>query len=347
MKIIYSNKHSQHDPPYEIYDGRREPYAEKAERITSILRALKESGLTVFFPPKHFSIKHIHDIHQKEYVSFLRKRSAQLKQSQVLYPSYFIMDTYTPITNKTYTAAKTAVDVVLTGAKYLLQGEQTVYALCRPPGHHAGHKTMGGYCYFNNAAIAANYLSEHGKVAILDIDFHHGNGTQSIFYDRSDVFYISIHADPHIKFPYSSGFANEQGSDEGLGFNKNFPLPLETTNAQYMCVLKQTLKRIQVFNPSFLVISAGFDTYEKDPIGGFKLTIPFYEKISQEIFKLKLPALIVQEGGYNIEDLGKIALSFLKGIDRILKTQLRSKDNDSEFYKANQKTSKKTKKTPI
>lgn len=313
VRIIYSNKHCAHNPPYEIYEGKDEPYAEKPERMQSIVQVLQDDEVT-FFAPDYFSIDNLLRIHLREYIDFLRKKSAQLEQSQVLYPSYFIMDTYTPITHNTYKAAKTAVDVALTGAEHLLGSNQTTYAICRPPGHHADYKTMGGYCYFNNAAIAANHLSKNGRVAILDIDFHHGNGTQSIFYNRSDVLYVSIHADPHYRFPYSSGFANELGAGEGLGFNMNYPLSLGTTNEQYLHILKKAIKKINYFNPNFLIISAGFDTYEKDPIGGFKLTIPFYEKIGKEISKLKLPTLIVQEGGYNIKDLGKIALSFLKGI---------------------------------
>lgn len=313
IKIIYSKNHSEHNPPYEIYDGVYESYAEKAERLISIVETLRANGIKIFYRPSHFSIRHINKIHQREYVAFLRNRSHRLEQNEILYPSYFIMDTYTPIAKKTYTAAKSAVDVVLTGAKYVFEGEQVVYALCRPPGHHAEYKTMGGYCYFNNAAIAADYLSEHGKVAILDIDFHHGNGTQSIFYNRSDVLYVSVHADPHVKFPYSSGFANEKGMGSGFGFNINYPLSLDTSNQQYLRVLSKALRNIKIFNPQFLIVSAGFDTYEKDPIGGFKLTISFYETMARKIADLQLPTLIVQEGGYHIEDLGKIAFSFLKG----------------------------------
>jgi acetoin utilization deacetylase AcuC-like enzyme len=212
--------------------------------------------------------------------------------------------------------ARSAVDTALTGAKYVFNGERVVYSLCRPPGHHAGYKAMGGYCYFNNAAIAAHYLSEHGSVALLDIDFHHGNGTQSIFYNRSDVLYVSIHADPHVKFPYSSGFEDERGAGEGLGFNKNYPLPLGTRDARYSTVLLKVLGDIRDFNPDFLVVSAGFDTYEKDPIGGFKLTIPFYKTIGREIAKLRLPTLIIQEGGYAANALGKMVYTFLGGLDR-------------------------------
>jgi acetoin utilization deacetylase AcuC-like enzyme len=314
IKVVYSKKHSEHNPPYEIYDGVREPYAEKTERLTSIVKTLQENGMKTFHGPHSFSLRHINKIHQKEYTTFVQKRSNQLGKNEILYPSYFITDTYTPIVHKTYEAAKSAVDVALTGAKYVLEGEQIVYALCRPPGHHAEYKSMGGYCYFNNAAIAADYLSEHGKVAILDIDFHHGNGTQSIFYNRSDVFYVSIHADPHEKFPYSSGFENEIGTGEGLSFNKNYPLPLNTDDEEYYKILLKALKDIQSFNPQFLIVSAGFDTYEHDPIGGFKLTIPFYKKIGQEIAKLQLPTLAVQEGGYNIQDLGKLVWNFLEGL---------------------------------
>lgn len=314
IKIIYSKKHSLHNPPYEIYDGKYAPYAEKADRLTSIVNTLRENGIKKFYNPYRFPLSYINKIHLREYVSFLRRRSGQLEENEILFPSYFIMDTYTPVANKTYEAARSAVDVALTGAKYLLEGEAITYALCRPPGHHAESKNMGGYCYFNNAAIAANYLSEQGKVAILDIDIHHGNGTQNIFYTRSDVFYVSIHADPHEKFPFSSGFEREKGVGVGLGFNKNYPVPLGTTDEQYFPVLLKALKDIKKYNPKFLVLSAGFDTYEKDPIGSFKLTIPFYETIGREIAQLRLPTVIVQEGGYHIDDLGKIAHSFLKGI---------------------------------
>lgn len=313
IKIIYSKKHLEHDPKFEIYDGVYEPYAEKAERMTSLVEALHRNGMKVY-PPNHFSMEHINRVHKREYVSFLQQRSQGLSKNSILYPSYFIMDTYTPIVAKTYDAARSSVDVALTGAKSVLEGERIVYSLCRPPGHHADCNSMGGYCYFNNAAIAAEYLSRHGKVAILDIDFHHGNGTQSVFYDRADVLYVSIHANPEVKFPYSSGFSEEVGRGEGLGFNKNYPLPLGTTNEEYMEVLQRALQDVRNFTPNFLVISAGFDTYEKDPIGGFKLTIPFYRNISQQIAALNLPTLIIQEGGYNIDALGDIAYSFLQGI---------------------------------
>jgi acetoin utilization deacetylase AcuC-like enzyme len=223
------------------------------------------------------------------------------------------MDTYTPITSGTFSAAKSSVDVALTGAARVLGGERVVYSLCRPPGHHAEYKVMGGYCYFNNAAIAANYLSKHGKVAILDIDFHHGNGTQALFYDREDVLYVSLHADPRVRFPYSSGFAEETGDGKGQGFTKNYPMLLGTTNTQYLHSLRNALSDVQSFHPDFLVVSVGFDTSEHDPIGGFKLTTPFYQTIGREISSLELPTLLIQEGGYAVSELGHMACSFLSG----------------------------------
>lgn len=248
-----------------------------------------------------------------------------LNNGESIYPSYFTMDTYTPILPGTYFASVSAVNVALTGGELLLlKKEQLIYALCRPPGHHAETARMGGYCYFNNAAIVAQYLSQFGKVAILDIDFHHGNGTQEIFYDRSDVLYISIHADPRQKFPYSSGFPWERGVGRGFGFTKNYPLPLGLSELTYQKVLLKTLSDIKMFNPAFLIVSAGFDTYIHDPIGGFKLTIPFYKTIGEMINSLKLPTLIVQEGGYAIKDLGNIVVSFFRGFQtNALNTEMR------------------------
>ena len=316
IPIIYTDRHLLHNPPYEIYDGVKEPYAEKSERLTSIVRALKKNGFKNIQETRKFPLDLITQLHQKQYVSFLQKRSASLNINESLHPSYFITDTYAPITNGTYEAAVSAVDVVLTAAELVQNGEPTAYAVCRPPGHHAEYKSMGGYCYFNNAAIAAEYLSKKGSVAILDIDYHHGNGTQSAFYDRSDVLYVSIHADPANAYPYISGFVDEQGVREGRGFNKNYPLPLGTNNSQYAEVLNKALADVHEFNPKYLVVSAGFDTYQHDPICGFRLTIPFYETMARAIAGLKLPTLIVQEGGYNVKDLGEIAVSFLKGFQK-------------------------------
>lgn len=312
MQIIYSPKHRLHDPVYEIYEGRQVPYPEKPLRIESILNALKPDFGQYVIKPKHFPASYIKLMHHRQMVNFIKSKSAMDGMKQIM-PSDFIMDTYTPLTKGTYKAATVAVDIVLTGCQKIQEGEQLVYCLCRPPGHHAQHKSTGGYCYFNNAAIAANYLSNKGKVAILDIDFHHGNGIQSFFYDRRDVFYVSIHADPRVRFPYISGFVEEIGAGRGKGYNLNFPLKLGTTNEQYHKTLLKSLKAIKNYRPDFLIVCCGFDTHIDDPIGGFKLTTPYYKDIAYEISSLWLPTLLVQEGGYNTATIGEMASNFLEG----------------------------------
>lgn len=172
---------------------------------------------------------------------------------------------------------------------------------------------MGGYCYLNNAAVATEYLSGFGKVATLDVDFHHGNGTQHIFYHRSDVLTISIHAHPDWKFPFFSGYENEVGTGAGEGFNRNFALTEGTTDSQYQTVLEQALEHIREFRPDYLVISLGLDTHESDPIGGFRLTSEYFTEMARSIADLQLPTVIIQEGGYNTDLLGKNVVAFLDG----------------------------------
>ena len=196
----------------------------------------------------------------------------------------------------------------------LMDGEKATYALCRPPGHHAATALAGGYCYLNNSAIATQNIINQGgkKVAILDIDFHHGNGTQEIFYTRNDVLTISIHAHPNRKFPYFTGFEDEIGSDAGENFNHNFPLPSGITDDQYLKVLNQALNLISNFDPEYLVVPLGFDTYKHDPICDFNISLKGFFQIGSHIASMNIPTLIVQEGGYCITSLGICALRFLK-----------------------------------
>lgn len=315
MKVIYSDQHLQHNPLYEIYDGELTPYAEKPARLESIKQAIEHDSSFTFMKPKDFGTKYIDKVHQAGYIDFVKTKSSQLAAGESLYPSYFITDTYAPIVNGTYNAAKTSADIALTGAELLLTGEKYAYSMCRPPGHHAEYKSMGGYCYFNNAAIAADYLSQHGRVAILDIDFHHGNGTQNIFYDRSDVLYVSIHGDPQAVYPYASGFSTETGVGSGVGYTVNYPLPAGTNNQQYEAVLTRALHDVTQYKPDFLVVSAGFDTYMNDPICNFTLTESFYKTIGSNIAALPLSTLIIQEGGYNVAELGGLARNFLKAFN--------------------------------
>jgi acetoin utilization deacetylase AcuC-like enzyme len=224
----------------------------------------------------------------------------------------------------TYNAARYSAGLAVAAAESVLSGKQRiVYALCRPPGHHAENDGMMGYCYFNNAAFAADRLSRNGKkVAILDIDYHHGNGTQQLFYDRGDVLYVSLHADPSVAFPYGSGFSDERGVHEGLGYTRNFPLPKTATSQQYTRTLQRAIRVINKFKPDFLVLSLGFDTYLHDPIGNLGLVEKDYASIGRQVARnIKLPTIIIQEGGYNVGALGKLSASFLQGYLNIKPTR--------------------------
>lgn len=311
MHVVHHSQHLTHNPPVEIYDGVPAPHAELPARAVSIVEALRHDARYSFVTPKTFPREHIQALHADCYIDFLEARSKLLAPGETLHPSYFITDTYAPMVRGTFDAAVVAVDIALTAAEIVIEGQPVAYALCRPPGHHATRDTMGGYCYFNNAAIAAERMSTLGKVAVLDIDFHHGNGTQRLFYERCDVLYVSIHADPESHYPYSTGYRDETGVGAGLGFTSNFPLPSATSDAAYEAALLTALDAVAAFDPAMVVISAGFDTYERDPIGDFALTIPFYETVGTHIKTLGRPTLVLQEGGYCVEELGPIVSTFL------------------------------------
>ena len=196
----------------------------------------------------------------------------------------------------------------------ILEGYRLAYALVRPPGHHAEPSSFGGFCYFNSTAVAAEHLSGYGKIAILDIDYHHGNGQQEIFYERSDVLTMSIHGHPSIAYPYFSGFVGEKGRGEGKGYNINIPLPESVDSEFYQCVLRDALRRIKRFGPRFLVIAPGLDTTKEDPTGSWSLVAKDFESIGEMIGALRFPTLVVQEGGYDTQVLGINARQFLTGL---------------------------------
>lgn len=199
----------------------------------------------------------------------------------------------------------------------IIDGADSAFALCRPPGHHAAREYMGGYCYLNNAAIAAERCLSQGakRVAVLDVDFHHGNGTQNIFYDRPDVFFASLHGDPHVSYPYFSGYAHEQGAGAGEGFNANYPMGKGTRWSQYQPALQDALKRIVAHRPQFLVVSLGVDTFEDDPISHFKLTSEDFMRMGAEIASAGIPTLFVMEGGYMVDEIGINAVNTLQGFE--------------------------------
>ena len=336
MKVYYSEAHRKHDPPFEVFDGgSRTPYLENPDRMDRILQALRETPWAEIIEPRDFGMEPIYAVHDKDYVDFLTSSWNQwlvsdAEDKSTLLPAtfalrrhppkpasllgragYYMMDLSACIVEGTYTAARASANCALSAAAAVATGNRSAFALCRPPGHHAGKDYAGGYCFLNNAAAAANWLTTKGKVALLDVDYHCGNGTQDIFYDRADVLTISIHADPHFEYPYYAGYAEETGSGAGLGFHKNFPLQTGADDTRYLSALEEALGLIREFTPSYLVISAGMDIYAEDPLGKIRVTTEGIGEIGKRISALKLSSVIVMEGGYNNEALGRNVVAFL------------------------------------
>lgn len=230
---------------------------------------------------------------------------------------YYALACETAITEGTWEAARAAADVALTGARRIRGGARSAFSLCRPPGHHAAIDMFGGYCFINNAAVAAQHLLEEGaqRIAILDVDFHHGNGTQDIFYQRDDVLFLSLHGDPMDAFPHFLGHADEIGAGAGEGFNVNFPLLPGTKFDVWRAALAKALARIDGYAPDALIVSLGVDTFETDPISFFKLKSDDFFTFGQDIEALGLPTLFVMEGGYDIAEIGVNAVNVLQGFE--------------------------------
>ncbi len=334
MLIIYPPNHARHASPHEIYNGEQDPHQETPDRLERITSALSQAAYQYQAVSEVAPLELLERTHDANYLNFIQQLSLSLKDSEYRYPSVFqyrtgvpsqhqlaqlgsfSFDMYTPVGVHTWQAALDSASCAYEAALAVQTGSQkVVYALGRPPGHHAEANQMGGYCYINNCAVAAEYLSGFGRVAALDVDFHHGNGTQHIFYHRPDVLTVSIHAHPDWKFPFFSGYENEVGSGEGEGFNRNFALTENTTDNQYQIILEQALDHIREFKPEYLVVSLGLDTHETDPIGGFKLTTSYFTQMAQTIADMQLPTVIIQEGGYNTDLLGKNVVAFLQGFE--------------------------------
>ncbi len=336
MKIFYSETHRKHDPPFEVFDGGlRTPYLENPDRMDRILGTLRKMNWADILEPTDYGLDPIHAVHDQDYIDFLGScwtewLDSDPKDSSVLLPAtfalrrhpqkptsllgragYYMMDLSACIVGGTYEAALASANCSLSAAQEVLNGARSAFALCRPPGHHAGKDYAGGYCFINNASVAANWLSSKGKVALLDIDYHCGNGTQDIFYDRDDVLTISIHADPNFEYPHYAGYANETGTGKGLGFHKNLPLDKSTDDTGYLAALEEALSLIRKFEPKYLVLSAGMDIYAEDPLGTIKVTTDGIGEIGKRISALDLPTVIIMEGGYANEVLGKNIVNLL------------------------------------
>jgi len=326
IALVVNDRHS-------IHHIHEHGYVESPVRIRSILGELEKSGLFDTVKPRAFPDKHIYAVHDTDFVHYIRRACEQVPEGKSLYPyifpirnkmrppkepsvlsGYYCIDTFTPINRNAYPAARRGVDCALTAAREIMAGRRLAYALVRPPGHHAERRAFGGFCYFNNCAIAAQYLLSYGKVVILDIDYHHGNGQQDIFYRRSDVLTVSIHGHPSFAYPYFSGFAEDVGESEGEGFNLNLPLPEAVDGAKYRKALAQALQRIEAFGPDFLVLALGLDTAKADPTGSWNLTAGDFERNGRMIGELGLPIVVIQEGGYRSRTLGINARNFFSGL---------------------------------
>ncbi|MBU3926879.1 MAG: histone deacetylase family protein [Bacteroidetes bacterium] len=323
---VINDKHS-------IHHIREIGYVESPVRIKSIENELVKTGLFRLGKVKEFSEKSILKIHNPGYVNYFKNVCKSLPSGKSVYPyvfpirnaarppkelsvraGYYCIDTFTPLNKNAYLAARWGVNSALTAAEEMLEGCNLAYVLTRPPGHHAERNVFGGFCYFNNNAIAADYLSLFGNVAILDIDYHHGNGQQQIFYGRKDVFTVSIHGHPSFAYPYFSGFKDENGEGEGRGYNLNFPLPETLDGAGYRVTLAKALTAIQKYKPEYLVVALGLDTAKDDPTGTWILGAKDFEENGRMIGQLKMPTLVIQEGGYKNRSLGMNAKSFFNGL---------------------------------
>jgi len=336
MKIVYSDKHAGHDPQTFFVRGVKQRSAEQPERADRLLSAAQGAGHEVL-DARALGSAPAARVHTPEYLDFLQTiardwaklpgASAEVVPNvhPARYPATYPralagragwhqVDLACPIGPHTWEAALAASESAATAADLVLEGEREVYALCRPPGHHAYADMAGGFCFLNNTAIAAERLrGRHARVAILDIDVHHGNGTQGIFYERDDVLTVSIHADPDGYYPYFWGHAHEAGTGRGTGFNLNLPLPLGSPDAPWLQAGETAIARIRDFAPAALVVALGLDASESDPLQGLKVTGAGFQAMARRIAALGLPTVLVQEGGYLGDDLGRNLVQFLSG----------------------------------
>ncbi len=319
---------------HDIHHVRERGYVEAPVRIDRIQGELERSGLFERKEPREWPDKHITAVHDPGYVGWLKRTCAQTPEGESVYPyvfpirnqtrppddlatraGYYCIDTFTPVHRNAWPAARRATACALTAAQAVLDGRRAAYALVRPPGHHAERRAFGGFCYLNHAAAAAELLARAGgRVAVLDVDYHHGNGQQEIFWARPDVLTVSLHGHPRLAYPYFSGFEDETGGGEGAGFNLNLPLPEKQDGPQYRRALARALERVAAHRPAALVVCLGLDTAKGDPTGSWTLGPDDLEENGRRIGALGLPTVVVQEGGYRTRTLGRNARAFFQGL---------------------------------
>ncbi|HSD69876.1 MAG TPA: histone deacetylase family protein [Woeseiaceae bacterium] len=341
MITVFSADHELHRGLLEASGDDYKASPECPERANHVIAALQDAGLGEMRGPAAFDARKLIRVHAQEYVDFLQNAWAQwqqagMKASNARAQTFvcaglrdqvprsilgrlgrYAFDDSAPIVAGSWQAIRRSADIALTGADIVKSVRQNAFALCRPPGHHASREMAGGYCYLNNAAIAAQAMIDAGmdRIAVLDVDYHHGNGTQSIFYERNDVLTVSLHADPADEYPYFLGYSDEQGAGKGHGFNVNYPLPLGTMWNEYQNELDDALALIRRFSPPAVVVALGLDTYAGDPTTRFGIETGDYIEMGRRIRSLGIPVLTVLEGGYAVDAIGRNAVAFLRGVD--------------------------------
>lgn len=345
MITFYNYRHHLHQGKQEMFRGQMVPCFERAARVDHVLSELHGRKLGDILAPAQWDTALLARIHAPEYLLFLERAwddwvaldpgNTQHDALPSVWPNHgmrldvlpdnfaarmgrYAFDTGSPLTAGTWIAAREGAFCAISAAHAVADGARAAFALSRPPGHHAGADFFGGYCFLNNAALAAQALRDKGmdRVAILDVDYHHGNGTQAIFYDRPDVLFASIHGDPKTEYPFFLGHADETGAGAGAGFNFNLPLPRGTGFAVWREALRLALRRIADFRPQGLVVSLGLDTFEGDPISGFQLGTKDFFAVGHAIACADLPTVLVFEGGYAVAQLGVNAVNVLEGFER-------------------------------
>ena len=340
METVYSDRHRLRAHETELHGGQLVTPFEAAFRAELVRDAVESAGLGGIRAPAEHGLDPVLRVHDERFVSFLEtawqrwrdagyageaipncfpaRRMAQRPPSHIeAQLGYYAFAAETSISSGTWEAARLAADCALTAADLVAGGERASFAICRPPGHHAGIDLYGGYCFLNNAAIAAQRLRDGGaaRVAVLDVDFHHGNGTQDIFYARDDVFFASLHGEPAEAFPYFLGYANETGAGRGAGHNANYPLPRGTTYAQWRAALDDALARVRRSGAEALVVSLGVDTFKNDPISFFMLECDDYLDCGERMGRLAVPTVFCLEGGYGVPEIGRNAVNVLQGFE--------------------------------
>jgi acetoin utilization deacetylase AcuC-like enzyme len=341
MKTVYSDDHHLHDYGQELSFGGFVPAHEMPRRADTVLARVRARNLGEVIAPESHGLDPVLRVHDAGLVEFL---STAWEEWQRIAPgtqplpmswpvrgmgqrkpesvsgrlAYYALDACTPITATSWQAARAAADVALSGVDLIQAGARAAFALCRPPGHHATRDNFGGYCFLNNAAIAAQALRDGGaaRIAVLDVDYHHGNGTQAIFYDRADVAFASLHGHPAAEYPYFLGYEDETGAGDGVGFNHNYPLHAGTGWSLYGPALADAAAQLRAYAPDALVVSLGVDTYEKDPISKFKLVHDDYFRIGESVAGIGVPTLFVMEGGYAVDEIGVNAVNVLEGFEQ-------------------------------